>query len=224
MPRKVEDLTGKTINGFKIVCREQSEKEGVYWKFICPICGGYGMAKRENLKTNKSCGCLRKKRSSDFLKERNTTHGESRTKLYVCWRNMINRTQNKNNKSYKNYGGRGITVCKEWEDFMAFKEWALQNGYKKGLTLERVDNEKGYNPDNCIWADWKTQNNNKQQSRKETYKGETKTVNQWAEEYDMSYQTLLGRLNRGMTIKQALETPISGGKRSGYRQPTGKRK
>lgn len=164
----------------------------------------------------KSCGCIRKENGKEFFHNFNITHGESRTRIYTIWGNMINRTSNKKNKDYKNYGGRGITVCEEWKDYLTFKKWALENGYSDTLTLDRIDNDKGYYPGNCRWADEETQNNNKQQSRKLEYKGEIKSVEQWAKEYNINRSTLVNRLNKGMSIKEALETPIKGGNGKGY--------
>lgn len=222
---KKSNLAGKTINELTITKEIGRTKKGeVIWEFICPICRGKGKATTTEIKSGvrKSCGCLRRKNGSEFFKKYNTTHGESRTSLYSRWNSMISRTKNQNDPSYKQYGARGIKVCEEWEIYENFKEWALKNGYSQELTLERKDNNAGYNPDNCIWADWDTQNNNKQQSRKEEYKGQIKTVRQWAEIYNICYSTLLGRLNRGMTIKEAIETPILR-KRAGFKPHNGKK-
>ena len=116
----------------------------------------------------KSCGCL--------LKENKgvpPTHGKSHTRLHVTWHGMKQRCSNPLDKNYNRYGGRGITVCDEWKnDFQAFYDWAMANGYDENAprgqcTIDRIDNDKGYSPDNCRWVDMKTQRNNRSDSRKE---------------------------------------------------------
>lgn len=104
------------------------------------------------------------------------------------------------------YKQRGITVCKEWlEDFHAFKLWALQNGYKDDLTLDRIDNNKGYYPGNCRWVTMKVQNNNRSNNRLITYKGQTKTLTQWSDELGIKKTTLHNRLNYyGWSVERAL--------------------
>lgn len=218
MPKRI-DLTGQTINGLKVIRRaDKKDGKNAYWEFTCPLCGETGTTSTYNIKNGKvqSCGCLVRKNGSKFFKKYNTTHGESRTRLYTCWHNMIDRTTNTKNKAYKQYGARGITVCEEWKDYLKFKEWAIKNGYSEELTLERIDNNRGYGPDNCKWADWDTQNNNKQQSRKISYNGEIKTIDQWAKQFNINRSTLTHRLNKGWTLKKAIETPIKNGSGKGY--------
>ena len=216
MGRKVIDMTGYETGRIKVVERGGKNKSGnILWRYECS-CGGGGIATADAIRRMKSCGCIRKEKGKEFFHNYNITHGESRTRIYIIWGNMINRTSNKKNKDYKNYGGRGITVCEEWKDYLTFKKWALENGYSDTLTLDRIDNDKGYYPGNCRWTDEETQNNNKQQSRKLEYKGEIKSVEQWAKEDNINRGTLVNRLNKGMSIKEALETPIKGGNGKGY--------
>jgi len=91
----------------------------------------------------------------------NTKHGMSRTRLYACWTNMKSRCDNPNSQFYERYGGRGITYCKEWKKFEPFMEWALANGYSDSLTLDRIDNDGNYSPDNCKWSTQQEQAINK---------------------------------------------------------------
>ena len=115
-------------------------------------------------------------------------HGGRNSKLYRIWSNMKDRCNNPDCKVYSDYGGRGIKVCKEWiDDFSAFQKWALANGYKEGLTIDRKDNDKGYSPDNCRWTDRKIQGNNKRNCRYITYKGQRKPLQngQRLQEYHM---------------------------------------
>ena len=97
---------------------------------------------------------------------RKKTHGKSNTKLYEVWKAMRRRTKRENSQAYENYGGRGIGICEEWEkDFETFYKWAIENGYREGLSIDRKDNNKGYNPDNCRWTTRKVQNNNTRANR-----------------------------------------------------------
>ena len=113
------------------------------------------------------------------------------------------------NKRDSNYGGKGIAVCEEWKDFTTFKGWALSHGYDKGLTIDRIKNSEGYSPENCRWADRKTQNNNTSRNRLITFNGETKTMSQWAESVGITYDALKSRLNKhGWSVERALTTPM----------------
>lgn len=93
-------------------------------------------------------------------------HGDSKTKLYYVWAEMIQRCTNPKHRRFEDWGGRGIEVCDEWKnDYSAFKEWALENGYREGLTIDRINNDMGYSPDNCRWATVNEQNKNKRKYR-----------------------------------------------------------
>lgn len=130
--------------------------------------------------------------------------GRSKTKLYSVWKTMKYRCSNKNNHKYKNYGGRGIKVCDEWKDYSLFKAWALSNGYRDNLTIDRVDVDGNYEPNNCRWVDMKTQQRNRSNNKLIEYKGETKCLSEWVEITGIGHKTILYRLNNGWSVEKAL--------------------
>lgn len=111
-------------------------------------------------------------------------------RLYSLWGSMVHRCENKKRDSYQRYGGRGITVCEEWHDANLFMDWAENNGYKPGLQLDRIENDKGYSPDNCRWVTAKENARNTRRNRHLTINGEKKTVAEWCEIYDVSPYTV----------------------------------
>jgi hypothetical protein len=138
---------------------------------------------------------------------------------------MRNRCRNPNEKAYKYYGARGIKVCKEWETFDNFHKWAIETGYVEGLTIDRIDNNKDYEPNNCRWATKKEQALNRKTNRHIEFRGETKTLCEWSEEYGINRTTFMNRLERGWSIEKALETPVMENRRNhnAKRISTGKR-
>lgn len=123
-------------------------------------------------------------------------HGKSYTKLYGVWHAMIRRCESPNAKSAKNYYLKGIKVCDEWKIFPNFYEWAMNNGYREELTLDRIDSNKNYSPDNCRWADRFVQNSNTSRNVYYTYNGKTMTMAQWARELGIARNTLLLRIRK----------------------------
>lgn len=161
---KANDLTGKRFGRLLVVERADNDSKGnTMWECVCD-CGniitthGYCLTGG----TAKSCGCTRKEKISKFNTETKRTHGETHTRLYTIWRGMKVRCGNPTDRAYSLYGGRGITICAEWRDsFEAFRDWALNNGYKDNLTIDRIDNDRGYEPANCRWATISEQNANR---------------------------------------------------------------
>lgn len=138
-----------------------------------------------------------------------TSHCQSKTPLYKTWVGMKDRCYREGHKYFAHYGGKGITVCDEWlHDYMAFKAWAEDHGYKKGLTIDRIDNNKGYSPENCKWSTQKEQLNNRSINRILEYKGEKYTMAQLADKSGIKHSTFRERLNRGWTIEKAVEAPV----------------
>lgn len=136
-----------------------------------------------------------------------TIHGMCFSRLYHIWNGMKQRCENPNTISYKYYGGKGVNVCKEWRDsFESFKDWAISHGYSDDLTIDRIDANGDYCPENCRWATNKEQQNHTSYNRLYTYCGETHNVMQWAEKVGMSANMLYKRLQRGWDIERALTT------------------
>ena len=121
---------------------------------------------------------------------------------------MIERCENPTNGSYKNYGAKGIKVCEEWHDYENFKNWALNKGYKEGLSIDRIDNYDNYYPENCRWVSFIEQQNNKRNNHYITYNNKTQTMTDWARELGTNYQTIIARLKRGWTEQEAVSIPI----------------
>lgn len=121
----------------------------------------------------------------------------SYTRLYHIWQNMKSRCYYSKQEKYKRYGGRGIKVCEDWQDFTAFKEWAIKNGYSDNLSLDRINNDGDYEPQNCRWADMRTQQNNRRNNRFVTINGETRTISEWSRISGIKRSTLSSRIQRG---------------------------
>jgi hypothetical protein len=122
---------------------------------------------------------------------------------------MVARCHRKNTKAYPAYGGRGITVCDEWKNsFQSFYDWAMENGYNDGLSIDRIDNDKGYSPVNCRWVTMDTQSNNRRSNVTVEYNGESHTVAEWAKILGIKYGTLHKRLEEGWSAEDAFHTPV----------------
>ncbi len=191
-----KDLSGQVFGKLTVIERISSLGEQGKYKCRCS-CGNYVEVLGHNLATGatKSCGCIRRMCASKL----NFSHGQHGSRLYHCWRNMLDRCENKNNKEYSNYGLRNISVCPEWHDFRNFYDWAMANGYQDELTIERLDVNSGYSPGNCTWATMYVQARNRRNNRKLTFDGKTMIITDWAKELGVSEATLRKRLKRGRT-------------------------
>lgn len=195
------DLTGKTFNNLLVLSRSSDRGNGkkpvVKWNCQCD-CGNRVVVKSDSLISGhtKSCGCRKLK------------HGLSnKERLYQTWKNMRQRCSNPNRDDYSRYGGRGISVCEEWDDYKVFRKWALDNGYNDKLTIDRIDVNGNYEPSNCRWVDYDVQANNVRTNRIIEYKGKKMTMSEFANFLGMSYSTVQHRLDRNWPIEKIVNTP-----------------
>jgi hypothetical protein len=199
-----ESWVGKKFNDLTIIEYKNS-------KFTCRcVCGKETIVVPKNLINGRivSCGCQNKEKT----KERMTLHGDSGKRLYRIYRGMLARCYDPKSEKYKDYGGRGIKVCEEWlSNYVIFREWALNNGYSDELSIDRIDNDKGYSPDNCRWTTLGVQRANqrphKEHSKKIVWEinGEIKSAIEWCKQYNISVPTVMYRINKkGLSPFEAL--------------------
>ncbi len=204
---KLIDLTGQRFGRLVVIERAKNQKNG-HARWVCRCdCGKTITTNGYDLRSGhtRSCGCI----YIETLKKRSITHGLRKTKLYSVWGSMKDRCNHPSDKSFPRYGGRGITVCEEWRnDFLTFYDWAISHGYQDGLSIDRIDNDGPYSPENCQWVTATVQNNNKRSNRRITFLGKTHTIAEWAKAVNIPWSTLRRRLRVGWTIERALTTPV----------------
>jgi len=186
----------------------------VTWDCQC-ACGNIIRGRRpRNVKSGqtRSCGCLKQEQNTKNLADHRRTHGMSETRIFGIWEKMRDRCNNPNTPAYKNYGGRGIKVCPEWDaSFEAFWDWARHNGYQDDLTIDRIDNDGDYCPNNCKWVTRTEQQRNKRNIRYVEVCGERMPLKTACEKLGVPYKAVHLRITRrGWDIDRALHTPIQG--------------
>lgn len=203
---KHSDLTGQKFGKLTVIKKNGNDKyKNIVWLCKCD-CGKETIVNTTRLKSGytKSCGCL----TVEKLLERNTKHNMTHTRIYKIYQGLIQRCYNSNNPAYKNYGGRGIKVCDEWKnDFLSFYNWAINNGYNNELTLDRINNNGNYKPNNCRWVTVKKQSNNRRSNHYITYNGETHSISEWSSILKIPYSMLNHRIQRKWDIEKALFYP-----------------
>lgn len=202
------DLLGQRFGRLVVVDSAPNKKckggqTKTVWKCKCD-CGNFCYVTTQELRKGDtvSCGCY----ASEQKKIRSIIHGQRYSRPYKIWSDMKARCFNPKENGYHNYGGRGITVCDEWLVYQNFESWAIETGYEKGLTIERIDFNNEYCPENCKWATWKEQQNNKRNNKYLEYKGRKQTLAQWCEELGLNYSRTKARINAcGWTVEEAFE-------------------
>lgn len=204
----VNDIIGKKFGELTVLEFDHKEqiynskgiKNGFKYFYLCKCeCGNISIVPRHHLVYGhtQSCGCV------------NFTHGLTHTRLFNIFNGMKQRCYNPKNYKYKNYGGRGITICQEWqEDFINFYNWAINNNYADNLSIDRINVNGNYEPNNCRWVNMKTQQNNRTNNHLLTFNSETHSINEWAEILNIKRETIKTRLQLRWSIEKALFTPV----------------
>lgn len=200
---KLIDLTGRVFDRLTVLNKTKSKNNRTYWLCKCS-CGELTEVEGQHLKRGRtrSCGCYYK----ETLKTRSITHNMRKTRQYSIWANMISRCYNENVPAYTNYGGRGISVCEKWRFFEGFWE-DMQKGYSDVLTIDRIDNNRGYYKENCKWSTMREQDENKRSNIRIKFNGKGQIAAKWAKELGINYGTLISRIARGWDSHKALSTP-----------------
>ena len=195
------DLTGHVYGRLTVISPAYKDKHR-HWKWNCKCeCGKEcivaGCHLRRKRNPTRSCGCLH----LDMI----TKHGCAGTDLSNIYYGIIHRCHNPKSKDYPRYGGRGIEVCDEWRaDIRSFVAWGKSSGYEKGLSIDRIDNDGSYSPENCHWISLAAQNRNKSSNKLITYNGETRILEEWGEHLEVDADMICHRLLHGWTVERAL--------------------
>lgn len=195
------DLIGQRFARLLVVARSADSLDGrARWCCRCD-CGNEIVTLAQSLLNcrTRSCGCL----NLEVATQRSTTHGRSTSRAYRVWAEMLQRCTNPKRPHYERYGGRGISVCARWMKFENF--FADMGERPRGLTLERIDNDGNYEPDNCRWATRLEQGQNTRTNRRVVLNGETLSLSELSRRVGIRYTTLRGRLNRGLSIEECVK-------------------
>ena len=209
------DLTGKRFGRYTAI-KPVKTSAGTKWLCKCD-CGNEKLVFAHNLLrgTSKSCGCLQREQLAERNKNRRPALGESESRLYRLWKSMKRRCNGKGYTHYNLYGGRGIRVCDEWQSYVPFRDWALANGYDPAApsgecTLDRINVDGDYGPENCRFVNMRTQADNRRKTRHITFAGETLNIAEWARRYDLPENVLWYRVNAGWEFEKAISTAVAG--------------
>ena len=197
MKRTFNDLTGQRFGRLVVIGVDDRGTRKTYYNCQCD-CGNVKSVRADSLLCGaiRSCGCMKKEQDRINL-EANHSHRQSGTRLYQIWQGMKKRCYNPHDARYDRYGRRGIIVCDEWrENFQAFHDWAVQNGYNETLTIDRIDNDGSYCPDNCRWSSKEEQARNRSSNINITIGNATKTLTEWCEIFRVDYKMILARYKR----------------------------
>lgn len=204
------DIAGQKFGKLSVIEIAERKKGKILWRCKCD-CGNEVVALGENIRsgTTKSCGCLIKENGTKIA-PKVTKHGGSYTRIYRIYCGMKKRCLNPSSDAYHHYGGRGIKICNEWlgdDGFETFREWALSHGYEENLSIDRINNDGDYCPENCRWADKETQSNNTSSNLYLEYNGEVHTASEWSRILEISYTRLTKRVGEGERIEDIVNNP-----------------
>lgn len=204
---RFKDITGQKFGRLTALYKLHNTTGNTKWLCICD-CGNFAEVTISNLTTShtKSCGCYQ----IDMAIKNGTKHGKYNTRLYKIWQGMKDRCYNKNIIAYKDYGARGIIICDAWRNnFTNFYDWAINNGYKDNLTIERVDVNGNYEPENCCWATPTQQARNRRNTKYITYHDETKPLAEWCDILNLNYDMVYDRIYQyHWSIEEALTLEV----------------
>lgn len=204
----IKAKTGMRFGRLVIVERDLTNYPSKNSTWICQCdCGNVCIKRWNDLKNgnSNSCGCLKRELASSLCKRLRTKHGGADTQLYNVWKSMRGRCLRKSDKSYKNYGERGIGVCDEWQkSYQAFSDWSHANGYQHGLTIDRIDNDGNYEPANCRWITNRNQAKNRRTNNPIKINGITRLVTEWCDVMGVPRSTYFERVKNGQSPNQAL--------------------
>jgi hypothetical protein len=199
---------GRYVGRLYVLREVVREGRGPYWSCVCE-CGGVKVASAGQLASRRvrSCGCLQKQDAGRRAVLLNTTHGMTGCPTWTSWQAMCDRCRNPRHHAYPRYGGRGIGVCERWRSFANF--FADMGFRPAGCTLDRIDNDRGYGPDNCRWANWRQQASNRSNNVWLTVDGDARTMSEWARSLDTSVQVLSRRRKAGWSDERIVRTPVA---------------
>lgn len=196
----MKDYTGQKFGRLTAIELDHTQRKHSYWKFKCE-CGSDLVLRVDTVVSGntKSCGCYNR----EAHRVQKLTHGFSKQKVYHVFYAMKSRCYDPSNVAFEYYGGRGIKICDEWlRSPSSFCEWAYANGYSNGLTIDRIDVNGDYSPDNCRWVSRKTQNENTRRNTWLTYNGETMILRDWCQRFNVNMATACSRIKRGLSFEQ----------------------
>jgi len=194
---KVHDLTGQKFGLLTVIGLAETETRKTYWVCKCD-CGNMKTVRSDSLLCGaiKSCGCIKRKQDEVNL-TKNHRHKMSGTRIYSEWQGMKGRCYNKGSARYADWGGRGIKVCEQWRNsFESFYTWAMANGYQDNLTIDRIDNNGNYCPENCRWVGQQEQCRNRRSNINITIGNSTRTLMEWCEIFQVDYTNVNARYHR----------------------------
>lgn len=202
-----KDITGEVFYRLTVIRengRKNTGRKEILWECKC-CCGNIINTTKQNLSSGctKSCGCY----ALDVRKNMHKTHGMSGSHLYNIWAGIKQRCLDENNNAYENYGGRGIKICEDWKNSFTSFYNDMNKGYKKGLEIDRIDNNGNYELSNCRWSNSKEQANNRRSNIILEFNGVKRNITQWSEITKISSKIIFQRINRGWSIEKSLTSP-----------------